>query len=76
MAMHAFLQGVCSDVLACVWKLCVPQGMAQVPEAQQSPLQELQPLTAQVLKAFLLSFHTLIWGCFSGCSRVEDSLVV
>ena len=55
MAMHVFLEAVCSDVLACVWKLCAPpqaaagaqggQGHAPVP---QSPAHEMTPLTAQV----------------------------
>ncbi len=48
-AMHAFLAAVCSDVLACVWKLCAPAGMP----AMQSPdrpshSQDLYPLTQQV----------------------------
>ncbi len=48
-AMHAFLAAVCSDVLACVWKLCAPAGMP----AMQSPdhpsrSQDLYSLTQQV----------------------------
>ncbi len=47
--MHAFLEAVCSDVLACVWKLCAPAGMPAMQSSDQpSRSQDLFPLTQQV----------------------------
>ena len=55
MAMHVFMAAVCSDVLACVWRLCAPPGAAQGVQGgqghaptHQSAALELHPLTAQV----------------------------
>ena len=48
-AMHAFLEAVCSDVLACVWRLCAPAGMPAMQSSDQpSHSQDLYPLTHQV----------------------------
>ena len=48
-AMHAFLAAVCSDVLACVWKLCAPAGMpAMHSQDRPSHSHDLNPLTQQV----------------------------
>ena len=54
-AMHVFLGAVCSDVLACVWKLCAPPGAALGAQGgqghaamAQSSAHETAPLTAQV----------------------------
>lgn len=55
-AMHAFLQAVCGDVLACVWKLCAPPGATpggqgapgQAAVSQSEAAHELHTLTAQV----------------------------
>lgn len=49
-AMHAFLQAVCGDVLACVWKLCAPPGGPPGGQGgpQHAAIQEVCMLTAEV----------------------------
>ncbi|KAL3145911.1 hypothetical protein ABBQ38_015279 [Trebouxia sp. C0009 RCD-2024] len=67
-AMHAFLQAVCGDVLACVWKLCAPPGTT--PGGQGAPGQAAVPPSEAAHE-----LHTLTTqGCKSACSSLFSAL--
>ena len=55
-AMHAFLQAACSDVLACVWRLCAPGASIQTHTACHKSPTPLCPLTTQV--EFFSTYHS------------------